>query len=196
MGSRNAPPRTMNRKQFLRHCACSFCSCAALGVMAPSAATAAEAKAPDDWRLRFVKERYAKLIGILAARMDEKTLNSTLFDLGAACAGFGDDFVKKHRDDLEGFRKAVKQGVSGDDITYDLEKGMITMSSGERSDCFCPLISIHQNSPKVVCNCSLGWQQHTWEMLLQKPVKVELTESVLRGGKRCVFKIQVLLEKA
>jgi hypothetical protein len=37
----------------------------------------------------------------------------------------------------------------------------------------------------------LGWQQHTWETLLQKKVTVELKESVLRGGKRCIFEIRV-----
>jgi predicted hydrocarbon binding protein len=48
----------------------------------------------------------------------------------------------------------------------------------------------------VACNCSLGWQKHTWETLLQKKVKVELTESVLRGGKRCVFKIHIVEQAA
>jgi hypothetical protein len=82
--------------------------------------------------------------------------------------------------------------VSGDDITFDWEKGVITMASGERTDCFCPLISrLHQKSA-VACNCSLGWQKHTWETLLQKQVSVELKESVLRGDKRCVFEIRVL----
>ena len=66
------------------------------------------------------------------------------------------------------------------------------MSSPERTDCFCPLISVAQNTPPVACQCSLGWQQHTWETLLQKKVRVELKESVLRGGKRCVFEIRVL----
>jgi hypothetical protein len=37
---------------------------------------------------------------------------------------------------------------------------------------------------------SIG-QWHTWETLLQKKVSVDLKESVLRGGKRCVFEIHV-----
>jgi hypothetical protein len=89
----------------------------------------------------------------------------------------------------------VKQSVSGDNITYDWDKGLITMASDERTDCFCPLNSRVHHTPEVVCNCSLGWQKHTWETLLQKKVKVELKESVLRGGKRCVFEIRIL-EKA
>ena len=182
----------MNRKDFLKNCACGLCTCAAAGLIAPESMSGAETKAPEDWRLKFVKERYAKLLGILSSRMDEKTLNETLSELGAYCSGLGDGTLNKFRGDLEGYRKMVKQSVSGDNITYDWDKGVITMASDERTDCFCPLNSRVHHTPEVVCNCSLGWQKHTWETLLQKKVKVELTESVLRGGKRCVFEIRVL----
>ena len=186
----------MNRKQFLKNCACGLCSCAAVGLLTPDSASGAEAKSPEDWRLAFVKRRYARLLEILSRRMDEKTLNETLFDLGTYCSGLGDENRKKFRGNLEGFRQAVKKSVSGDNITYDWEKGVITMASDVRTDCFCPLISRFTDTPNVACNCSLGWQQHTWETLLQKKVKVELKESVLRGGKRCVFEIHVLGEPA
>jgi hypothetical protein len=186
----------MNRKEFLKNCACGLCSCAAVGLIAPDSAPGAEAKNPEDWRLRFVKQRYAKLLGILSSRMDEKALNETLFELGSYCSGLSDEWLKKSRGDLEGFRKAVKQGVSGDNITYDWDKGLITMASDERTDCFCPLNGRDHHTPEIVCNCSLGWQKHTWETLLQKKVKVELKESVLRGGKRCVFKIHILEQAA
>jgi hypothetical protein len=45
----------MNRKTFLKNCACGLCSCAAVGLIAPESASGAETKAPDDWRLRFAK---------------------------------------------------------------------------------------------------------------------------------------------
>jgi hypothetical protein len=182
----------MNRKEFLRDCACGLCTCAAIGLIGPASASGAEAKVPDDWRLPFVKQRYAKLLEILSSRMDEKTLNETLFELGGFCSGLYDDTHKKFRGDLEGFRKAVKQSASADNITCDWEKGVITMASDERADCFCPLNSRLSHTPKVVCHCSLGWQQHTWETVLQKKVHVELKASVLRGDKRCVFEIRIL----
>ena len=152
---------------------------------------AAETAQPEDWRLPFVKKRYARLLEILSRRMDEPTLNETLRELGTGCSAFGDDTLKKVRGDLEGYARVVKQGVSGDSITYDWEKGVITMASAERTDCFCPLISRLHHTPALACQCSLGWQQHTWETLLQQKVRVELKESVLRGGKRCVFEIHV-----
>jgi predicted ArsR family transcriptional regulator len=70
------------------------------------------------------------------------------------------------------------------------------VTSPERSDCFCPLISVAAKTPEVVCNCSLGWHSKTWETVTGKKVEVQLKESVLRGGKRCVFEVRVLKENA
>jgi len=181
----------MNRKEFFGACATGACSCVAGSLIPASSLAAGETAPAEDWRLRFVKQRYAGLMQLLSERMGEKSLNELLHDLGAYCSSRSDETTIRYRDDFEGFRKLVKQGVSGDEITWDREKGVITMSSPERSDCFCPLISLHQNTPPVVCNCSLGWQQHTWETLLEKKVRAELKESVLRGGKRCVFEIHI-----
>jgi len=181
----------MDRKEFLKNCACGLCACATASLIPVANLSAAETPKTEDWRLPFVKQRYAKLLETLSSRMDEKTLNETLHELGAYCSSLGDERIKKFRGDFDGFCKAVKQSLSGDNVTYDREKGVITMASDERTDCFCPLIGFSYNTPKVACNCSLGWQQHTWETLLQKKVKVELKESVLRGGKRCVFEIHV-----
>jgi len=183
----------MNRKEFLKNCVGGVCTCALVGPLT-SAALAAEAPAPtkpaEDWRLHFVKQRYARLLEILSRRMDEKTLHETLTELGAFCSGLGNETLAKFRGNPDGYRQMVKQSLSGDNITYDWEQGVITMSSDERTDCFCPLISRLAHTPTVACNCSLGWQKHTWETLLQKPVTVELKESVLRGGKRCTFVIR------
>jgi hypothetical protein len=181
----------MDRKEFLSTCAAGLCACAAGSLIPASRLSAGEAANPDDWRLRFVKERYARMLLILSDRMDKENLNQTLHDVGAYCASLWDRTVVQHRGDFDGFRKLIKQGSSGDDVTWDREKGVITMTSPERSDCFCPLNSRHQNTPPVVCNCSFGWQQHTWETFLQRKVRVELRESVLRGGKRCIFEIHV-----
>ena len=183
----NQSPQNPERRAFLA----KGCACGAL-LLAGAPLGAADAKAPEDWRLSFVKKRYGRLLEILSSRMDEKTLKETLFDLGTYCSGLSDENTKKFRGDLEGYRQMTKRSVSGDDITYNWEKGVITMASGERTDCFCPLISRLYQKSATACNCSLGWQKHAWETLLQKKVQVELKESVLRGDKRCVFEIRVL----
>jgi hypothetical protein len=176
----------MNRIEFLKSCACGLCSCAAAGVVAPVDAAAAETAPAESPRLGFAQRRYAKLLEILSGRMEPKALNEILHDLGSYCSTTGKQ--QKYRGDFEGFCKYVRE-QGNEDISFDHEKGVITMTSPGRTDCFCALHSRQAHTPEVVCNCSLGWQQRTWETVLGKPVKVELAESVLRGGKRCVFKI-------
>jgi hypothetical protein len=180
----------MDRIQFLKNCACTLCSCAAAGVIAPTSLSAEEKKSPEeDWRFSFIKDRYAKLMSILAEQMDEKTLSGILRQLGAHCASRF-PLIQQHKGDIAGFIREFKKQAN-EEITYDPEKGIVTVVGPERGDCYCPLIDRH-TTPKVICNCSLGWQQHTYETLLGKKVEVSLKESVVRGGKRCTFEIKVL----
>ena len=178
----------MNRKEFLKNCVCGVCTCAVGGALMPAVQAATEAKPAEDWRFRFIKQRYARLVEILSAKMDEQTLNEVLRQLGAYCASTL-PLIEKHKGDADGFIRELKQRA-GEDITYDREKGVITVIGPERGDCYCPLVDRH-STPKVVCNCSLGWQQYTYETVLGRKVQVELTESVLRGGKRCTFVVRI-----
>jgi hypothetical protein len=183
----------MNRKQFLKGCACTLCSCAVAGMISSGAAAAeskpAENKPPEDWRLPFMKKRFAKLIEILAGKMSKADLTETLRQLGSYCASTS-PLAQQHRGDIDGFiREFKKQG--NDDITYDPEAGRITITGAEHADCACPLMAKNL-TPKTACDCSLGWNQYTYETVLGKKVRVELKESVLRGGKRCAFVVQVL----
>jgi hypothetical protein len=179
----------MNRKQFLKDCACGLCTCAVAGVLSPTSATAAETKPPEDGRLRFVKTRYAKLIEILAGRLDAAGLSEVLRQLGYSCAS-GNSLVERHKGDVDGYIREFKT-LTHEDILYDREKGIITVVGMERSECVCPLID-KKLTPSKACDCTLGWQQHTFETLLGKKVRAELKESVLRGDKRCVCEVHVL----
>jgi len=115
----------MDRKEFLSTCAAGLCACAAGSLIPASRLSAGETASPDDWRLRFVKERYARMLQLLSDRMDKENLNQTLHDLGAYCASLWDQTIVQHRGDFDGFRKLIKQGSSGDDVTWDREKGVI-----------------------------------------------------------------------
>lgn len=177
----------MNRKQFLKDAACGVCVSAAASFVPVAELSAVDQVKTQDWRLPFVKRRYAKLWEILSARMDDVTQKQTLHELGSYCSSLGDEWIKKHRGNFESFRRSIRESKSGDIVAYDRERDVVTMASDVRTECFCPLNG--ENISPAICNCSLGWQQHTWETFLQRKVKVELKESVLRGGKRCVFEI-------
>jgi hypothetical protein len=73
----------MNRKQFLKHCACTLCSCAAVGMIAPGDATAAENAKPDDWRLPFIKKQYT--YEMLLGKKVEVELKESVLRSGKRC---------------------------------------------------------------------------------------------------------------
>ena len=180
----------MNRKEFLRSCACGFCACAVLNVpvSADTPAPAAEPPKPEDWRFGFIKQRYAKLLGNLDRRMGGAGLDDALREQGRYCASTY-DLVQKHKGDIDGFLPAFIEQTK-QEVTYDRAQGVITVAGRETKDCFCPLIDT-KTTPQSACNCSLGWNQYVFETTTGKRCEVLLKESVLRGGKRCVFEVKV-----
>jgi hypothetical protein len=182
----------MDRKEFLRGCASGLCACTVGCLSAP--ASAAEAPKADDWRVPFVKNRYAKLWQVLSSKLPEAEQADTLHQLGAFCASTFDAKLDEYRGNVDGFGALMKSYGAGDTFYWDKTRQLIAATSEERTDCICPLISKTYKTPAVVCNCSVGWHSYAWSRLMQKPVQVEVKETVLRGGKHCTFEIRV--EKA
>lgn len=180
----------MNRRHFVRDCTLGACVCTAASALAPIATLAADnAPAPqNDWRLGFVQSRYAKLVEVLSQRLGEAETTATLRALGRRCAE-GLPQLKEHPGDVDGFI-ADFGAKYGETITYDRERGVVTVVGPERTACFCPLVDTLK-CPKIVCDCSLGWQQQVYETLLGRPVEVTLKESVVRGGTRCIFEVRI-----
>jgi len=77
----------------------------------------------------------------------------------------------------------VKQSVSGDNITYDWDKGVITMASDERTDCFCPFYQPFQPHSDRGLQLFPGWQKTHLGNAAAKEGQSGTEESVLRGGK-------------
>jgi hypothetical protein len=47
-------------------------------------------------------------------------------------------------------------------------------------------------TPPSFCDCTLGWQEKTYSEILGRPVKAELEQSILRGGKKCIYRIAII----
>jgi predicted hydrocarbon binding protein len=193
----------MNRRKMLKQaCGLGLCACAAPALLSqacaatdsPTNAAAAPASAPKDealrkaeWWLSHSQKQTAKLWELLATRLDEKTRQEILEQLGRNCAR-NLKWAEKYKGNPEGFFQFMSQ-KAGEQITYDREKGIITVVTRER-DCDCRLAN-SKITPPIFCACSVGWQKHTYETILGKPVDAEVKESVLRGSKRCVFEVRV-----
>jgi len=179
----------MNRSEFLKTCAGGLCACAMIGAPLAAETTAAATPKPEDWRLQFIKRRYAKLLENLQARVGDGPLDDVLQQQGRYCASTV-DIVQKHKGDIDGFMATISREWK-QEITYDRANGVITAAGPEVKECFCPFID-GRYTPKSACNCSLGWTQYVYETVLGQKVQVELKESVLRDGKRCVFVVRVV----
>ncbi len=59
--------------------------------------------------------------------------------------------------------------------------------------CFCPLmrrLPAGQNASAAYCQCSRAFTQRFWEIILEQPVRVEITQSTLMGDPECKFLVR------
>jgi hypothetical protein len=173
----------VDRKEFLRGCAGGLCICAATCLPLPGEAADT---AKEDWRVPYVRQRYAKLLDMLSQRMNGDELVGLMHDLGSFCSetGFAAK-VAKFRGDTDGFMKFFGQG----NVTAVRSETGFFVTYSPPGDCGCPLNSRASKTPGVTCECSVGWNRHIWGIVLEREPKVVLKDSMVRGGKHCVFEI-------
>ena len=195
----------MERREFLTHtCGLGACACSAFFLLSEQKAIAAEGnkgkntqeKLGEDlhkelgklrWWSGHAKNQITKLMELLQVHLDEKTRIEIMEQLGRNCAkSLG--WAEKYRGNVEGFFRHMNNH-NGETLTYDKEKGIITIVTRER-DCDCRLVD-SKKTPPYYCYCSAGWQKYTYETILGKSVDVKIKESVLFGQPRCVFEVTV-----
>ncbi len=58
--------------------------------------------------------------------------------------------------------------------------------------CYCGSVSkTRRPISKIYCQCSCGWYKKFFETIFEKPVKVDLLDSIINGAKSCQFIIQI-----
>ena len=186
----------MKRNDFFKTCGAGICGCGVLGSLDPVAVRADDTDAPaaaaadDDDQLKGelagARERFAKLLSIMGEQLDDATRGKILQSLGRECARDYSPLFNKYRGDLQGFLAKIK--TAWVERTDTNEKTGILRVVGKPSPCACPLVKIGR-TPAEFCNCTLGWQKEAFSTVFGKPVTAEIEESVLRGGKRCSFRI-------
>jgi predicted hydrocarbon binding protein len=62
----------------------------------------------------------------------------------------------------------------------------------EYEKCYCGMVSkTKERFSSTYCNCSRGYLLELFEQVFEKPVKVDLIESVIQGAKSCKFIIHI-----
>ncbi|MFW9794379.1 MAG: hypothetical protein ACFFEE_08760 [Candidatus Thorarchaeota archaeon] len=71
-------------------------------------------------------------------------------------------------------------------------KAAKTEAEKRRAYCFCPLIrNCLDETPEIFCNCSAGWPKQLWEGILDRPLRIEIEKSLLKGNDVCEFAIHL-----
>lgn len=184
----------MKRDEFIK-AALKIGACACTGtILAAQGAVLGQDKSSEDiealkWKLDFVRRRFAKLVAILDSNLDQLTRKKIFESMGRECAKLFMDLTGKYQGNPQGFLDEIQKRWARS-AEYDSKAGTIRVI--DKSDhCTCAFVD-EQLTPAAFCDCTLGWQKETYSMILGEPVDAQLEESVLRGGKRCVFRMQVI----
>ncbi len=150
-------------------------------------------------RAEFGKRWAGRFMRVLDERLDEKTRRAVMEANGRACAmgAYGPPDATKTIP-LDAFVTKVAQYVGpenarreGDVVYFNYKQNPdgLRLSDGY---CLCPLV---EDGPAdlspTYCHCSVGYVAYLFEKNVGKPVRVELLESVRRGGKACRFAVHV-----
>ena len=102
-----------------------------------------------------------------------------------------DEIVSQYKGDIEAFLQFLSKEWQWK-ITYDRDAQVITADE-DKNVCVCPLVqkSVEKVSA-TLCHCSEGFAERMFSAVVEKPVKAEVTRSILRGDKSCVYTIQIL----
>lgn len=126
-------------------------------------------------------------------KMGRKEKEGAFEKCGRACfqsCGLTDsitDLKSKTSDVGELLAELNKAGIGGGNLK--LEGGKI---SGVYEKCYCPYRNaLGESISPNFCNCTKGWAKSLLENILDKPVEVELVQSIGRGDKVCRFEARL-----
>jgi len=149
----------------------------------------------DGWLGRFFEA--------MDGTLDESSRKKLMMANGKACfsAYAGPPKKRPGPDALEKFTQWVAKtgkergySIEGKTIYSEFVGSAETGQASPENICLCPMAEA-QAAGKIsptYCLCSVGYVKEMHERILGRPVEVELVDSVLRGGKRCKFKMTVV----
>jgi len=160
-----------------------------------SAADSAQAPGgtPCEKKQEFAQAWVKRLMETVDSQLDEAARTKLMEACGRACfrASHGEATeAKPQPDDFDKLLARLREFAGKDGVRQ--EGNAVYFSYGTSGRCFCPLVeSGPPILPATYCNCSVGYVKEMFERAVGKPVKVELTESIKRGGKACRFGVRV-----
>jgi hypothetical protein len=202
----------IGRKEFLVTLGkggAGLCMCAAAaGMQAAFAGQTASSKPGDKTaeraakRMEFADGWVRRFFEAMDKTFDEASCQRLMMANGKSCfaAYAGPQKKQPAPDALEKFTawiaaqgKEKGYSIEGKVISFEFIGSAETGQASPENLCLCPMAEAQKPgliSP-TYCLCSVGYVKELHERRLGRPVEVELVDSVLRGGKRCKFRMTV-----
>lgn len=153
-------------------------------------------------RMAFVDNWIKRFIDVLDKTLDKKTRKKVMMTNGKICF---QEWIKSKGQKIkpksfEKWAEQVKKSkdknsvrVEGNVIYFQYTSSAETGKSSPEGVCLCPMVESKPSGlSSTYCLCSLGYVKEMNQQTFGRPVEVELLDSVLKGGKRCQFKVTVL----
>jgi len=175
----------MNRKEFFAATAKAGVGCCAMAVFGKAAA------APETDAVAAEKAFVTNWLTDLFEAMDTDLDQDTKVKLMAACGkgcfrrhSFKTDIARDGKGDIDKLLKAYAKNFE-----VWREGDLVHVRFGPKVEqCYCPAARYHPiRAHDVHCECTRATHQAIFETALERPVKVEIVESLRRGSKTCHF---------
>jgi len=202
----------MNRKDFFKTAGkigVGACLCGAAGGLGTALAGIQAQTQPGDKtgdraikRLEFADSWVKRFFDVMDQTLDEGTRKKLMMLNGKTCF---QDWIRETKQEIipvafeTWARKAAEANqqegfkVEGNVIHFQYNSSAETGGEAKEGVCLC---SMAESKPAgmspTYCYCSVGYVKEMFELRFNRKVDVELLDSVLKGGKRCRFKITVI----
>ena len=143
------------------------------------------------WEKEFIAHWLTDLLDTMDAELDEKTRVKLIEGCGRGCFlrhSFKQEIARQGKGDLTKLIEAYKNNF---EIWQD--GSLVHIRYGAISDhCYCPVAQMVPAKPNdIQCECTRATHQTIFETALDRPFKVEIIESLRRGGKTCHFVVHL-----
>lgn len=136
---------------------------------------------------KFIENWLSDLMATIDSELDEATKIKLMDGCGRGCFRrhqFKRDIAEEGKGDIEKLLNAMKRNFE-----IWREGNDVHIRYGEISNiCYCPVLHDYPYSPNDLhCYCTRATHQAIFEEALGKPVRVDIVETLRRGGKTCHF---------
>jgi len=147
------------------------------------------AKKPKTHEQLFKESWILALMKNMEEQLDERTRTKLMETCGRNCARRGAiSMAESSKGNVGNLVQSLAKFL-GKENCY--QEGNVVHLAYQK--CYCELVAEGpEKLPDTYCHCSQGWLLEIFETAAQKPVKVEILQTIKRGAPTCKFLVRII----